>query len=236
MLKKRLFRKQQTKLITFTDTIGVAKEFVPKSAVHFIPSWYKQMEASFPKKRTPDTLLTIKKCIPVLDAITAGYIIVTPCDVYVSFTEGEYVYTPALFDNLIGAHPRKQAYGHPSAQDYGFPKWINPWSIRTPKGYSCLFIPPMHNHNQYFEILEGIVDTDCYYARINLPFVLKNKSKDGFIIPAGTPIAQVIPFKRDAWKSQLSNDKQAPGEIGVYLQSHFFDRYKRLFWNRKSYE
>ena len=94
----------------------------------------------------------------------------------------------------------------------------------------------MHNHNQYFEILEGIVDTDCYYARINLPFVLKNKSKDGFIIPAGTPIAQVIPFKRDAWKSQLSNDKQAPGEIGVYLQSHFFDRYKRLFWNRKSYE
>ncbi len=233
MLKKLLPRKQQTKDITFTDTIGVAKEYVPKSAIHFIPDWYKEMEASFPKKRTPDALPTIKKCIPVLDAMTAGYIIVAPCDVYVSFKDGEPNYNSAL-SNLIQFHPRKQAYLHPHVKDFQFPKWINPWAIKTPKGYSTLFIPPMHNPNEHFIILEGIVDTDTYYGPVNFPFVLKTLTDD-FIIRAGTPLAQVIPFKRDTWKHNISYEIETPLNVQKYLDSQFIDRYKRLFWSRKSY-
>jgi hypothetical protein len=230
MLKPRL---SKTKQIVFIDTIGVAKEYIPKPAIHFIPSWYKEMEASFPKERTVDSLATIKKCIPVLDAITAGYIIVSPCDVYVSIKDGEPTYNSAI-PNLIAFHPRKQAYKHPTANEFQFPKWINPWSIKTPKGYSCLFIPPMHNSNKHFVIFEGIVDTDNYFAPVNFPFILKDPTVE-FMIPAGTPIAQVIPFKRDIWKSKFSNDKESSNEITRYLDSQFFDRYKRMFWNRKSY-
>jgi len=223
----------KTKGITFTDTIGVAKEYAPKPAIHFIPQWYKEMEAYFPKERTPESLPTIKKCIPVLDAITAGYIIVSSCDVYVSVKDGEPNYNSAV-PNLIQFHPRKQAYKHPAVNNFQFPKWINPWSIKTPKGYSCLFVPPMHNPNEHFVILEGIVDTDSYSAAVNFPFVLKNTTEE-FMIPAGTPIAQVIPFKRDEWKSKISTNKEASNEAATYLGSHFFDRYKRLFWNRKNY-
>jgi hypothetical protein len=213
--------------------IGVSSEYAPKPALFFIPKWYKEMEAYFPKDRTPDSLPTIKKCIPVLDAITAGYIIVSPCDVYVSIKDGEPNYNSTI-NNLISFHPRKQGYKHPNANEHQFPKWINPWSIKTPKGYSCLFIPPMHNPNEHFVILEGIVDTDTYSASVNFPFVLKNTTKE-FMIPAGTPIAQVIPFKRDDWKSRMSEDKEASREKISLLESVFFDRYKRLFWNRKSY-
>ncbi len=233
MLKKLLAKKQQTKLITFTDTIGVAKEYAPKPAIHFIPKWYKEIEASFPKKRTPDFLPTIKKCIPVLDAMTAGYIIVAPCDVYISIKDGEPNYN-SVYPNLIQFHPRKQAYKHPAVNDYQFPKWMNPWAVKTPKGYSCLFIPPMHNPNEHFVILEGIVDTDTYSAPVNFPFVLKNTTKE-FMISAGTPIAQVIPFKRDAWELEISYDKEFSKNTVSLLESIFFDRYKRLFWNRKSY-
>lgn len=233
MFRKLQARKQQTRDIIFADTINVAKEYAPKSAIHFIPQWYKEMEASFPKKRTPDSLSTIKKCIPVLDAMTAGYVIVSPCDVYVSIKDGEPHYDSAI-SNLIQFHPRKQAYKHPMANDFKFPKWMNPWSIKTPKGYSCLFVPPMHNSNPWFEILEGIVDTDDYYDNVNFPFVLKTPI-DNFIIPAGTPIAQVIPFKRDAWKLVLSNNIKPANDVRSYINSQFFDRYKRLFWKRKSY-
>jgi hypothetical protein len=226
-------RKQQTKVITFTDVIGVSSEYAPKPAIHFIPDWYKKMEARFPKEKTPDSQPTIKKCMPVLDAMTAGYIIVSPCDVYVSIKDGEPNYDSPLM-TLIGLHPRKQAYKHPKSNDFPFPKWLNPWAIKTPKGYSCLFVPPMHNQSDKFVILEGIVDTDSYCDAVNFPFVLKTTDKE-FLIPAGTPIAQVIPFKRDDWKSTFSYDKQEPAKIKTYLNSHFFDRYKRLFWSRKSY-
>ena len=226
-------RQDKTKAIIFINTIGVAKEYSPKPAIKFVPEWYKKMEASFPKEKTPDSLSTIKKCIPVLDAITAGYIIVSPCDVYVSFKDGEPNYNSAI-PNLIQFHPRKQAYAHPLANEYQFPKWINPWAIKTPQGYSCLFKPPAHNQNPWFEILEGIVDTDAYGAPVNFPFVLKNPTKE-FMIPAGTPIAQVIPFKREHWESSFTDDTKVPNSVEKYLNSQFFDRYKRMFWKRKSY-
>jgi hypothetical protein len=93
----------------------------------------------------------------------------------------------------------------------------------------------MHNQSDRFVILEGIVDTDTYTAAVNFPFVLKTPT-DEFMIPAGTPIAQVIPFKRDKWKSSFSNDKEISNATTTYLNSQFFDRYKRMFWARKSYE
>jgi len=229
-----MLRKHKTKEIIFTNIIGVANEYAPKPAIYFIPDWYKKIEAGFPKEQTPDSIPTIKKCIPVLDAITVGYIIVSPCDIYVSINkEGEPSYTSAIA-NLISFHPRKQAYSHPNANDFPFPKWTNPWSIKTPMGYSCLFQPPAHNPNPWFEILKGVVDTDVYTAGVNLPFVLKNTTQE-FMIPAGTPIAQVIPFKREKWKSSFSNNKELPRDVANYLNSQFFDRYKRMFWSRKSY-
>ncbi len=224
----------KTKKIVFTNIIeGVSKEYAPKPAIHFIPEWYREMEASFPKKRTPDATATIKKCIPVLDAITAGYIIVSPCDVYVTFIDGEPNYLCSL-TGFISGHDRKQAYKHPRVSDFRFPKWVNPWGVKTPKGYSCLFIPPMHHPNPYFTILEGIVDTDNYYNNVNFPFTL-NKTSEDFMIPAGTPIAQVIPFKRDAWELELGINKEVLKKQENYLNSLFFDRYKKLFWSRKSY-
>lgn len=225
--------KQKDKLITFIDTIGVASEYAPKPSIYFIPGWYKEMEASFPKKRTPESLATIKKCIPVLDAITSGYIITSPCDVYVSIKDGEPNYNSSI-PNLISFHPRKQAYKHPKVNDFQFPKWTNPWAIKTPKGYSCLFLPPMHHENDKFQILEGVVDTDTYSVPVNFPFVLKNLTDD-FIIRAGTPIAQVIPFKRDKWNHDISNEKKESENAKKYLESQFIDRYKKLFWSRKSY-
>lgn len=228
-----MLRKNQTKGIIFTNIRGVSIEYAPKPAMRFIPDWYKKMEPSFPKEKNPSSLPTIKKCIPVLDAITSGYIIVSPCDIYVTIKDGEPDFESPIPD-LIHSHPRKQAYLHPNANDFNFPKWINPWAITTPKGYSCLFIPPMHNSNKWFTILEGVVDTDTYSSNVNFPFVLKNTTEE-FLIPAGTPIAQVIPFKREKWKHSLSDNKEPHNAIFAYINSQFFDRYKRLFWQKKSY-
>ena len=116
------------------------------------------------------------------------------------------------------------------------PKWKNPWGIETPKGFSCLIINPVHSSNLYFSILEGIVDTDRYTSPTNFPFVLKDPEFEG-MIPAGTPLAQVIPFKRSSWKMEMGTEKNLKKvrENRDDLSSVFFDRYKRLFWSKKEY-
>jgi len=220
--------------IVFTKVIQVADEYAPKPATSFIPQWYKDLQTRIPIEKRPDSKVTIKKCIPVLDAMTAGYIIVTSCDVYIKIEDGQPVYQNPL--GIIEFHPMKQAHTAPFVNGYPFPKWINPWAIKTPKGYSTLFIAPLHNPNPWFEILPGIVDTDTYTASVNFPFVLKDPTKE-VLIPAGTPIAQVIPIKRSSWVSDVVKTVPTePSAVAVYLSSQFFDRYKRMFWERKEYK
>ena len=48
-----------------------------------------------------------------------------------------------------------------------------------------------------FKVLDGVVDTDTYYNNINFPFIWTGGSGE-FVIPKGTPLVQVIPFRRES--------------------------------------
>jgi hypothetical protein len=225
--------------ITFTNTIPFEID-PPQPASKFIPEWYTNTDSYIGKNKKPDgnggTTGTIKRCMPVFDAITAGYIISSPADVYVSLVDGYHYFEWASF-NLISLHSLEQAIEHPARnrQDVPVPKWENPWSIKTPKGYSTLFVQPFHRES-VFTILPGIVDTDTYTAPINFPMIMNDPDFEG-LIPKGTPIAQVIPFRRDTWHMSLGSDKELKEQHSIRskLNSKFFDRYKTMFWNKKEY-
>jgi hypothetical protein len=224
--------------IIFTNTSGVDID-APKLASKLIPDWYKKIESYIDGKKEPDGAgagkATIKKCIPVFDAITAGYIIESPADVWVSIKEGEQYFEWSDL-GLITFHPIIQAPNHPVKKEFAYPKWMNPWSIITPKGYSVLIVQPFHRES-VFTILPGIVDTDQYYPPINFPFVINDSKFEG-LIPKGTPIAQVIPFKRESWNMQLGGNEELEKIKKVHskLLSKFFDRYKSMFWTKKEYK
>ena len=226
------------KEIIFTNVLGF-DFFPPKPAIKQIPDWYKD---------TPEYVgdqgkkiigmgipQTIKKCIPILDAMTAGYILYTQVDVQVTQVDGLPYYKWAGQD-AISFHPIEQAPLHPNKKDAPYPKWTNPYAIKTPPGYSTLFLPPMHNPNKIFTALEGIVDTDTYSAPVLFPFTLNDVKWEG-IIDAGTPIVQVIPIKRDSWKHKIGSDKERMEQnmILYKLKTLFFNSYKKQFWSRKEY-
>jgi len=241
--------------ITFTDTIGVPEEFKPKPATASVPEWYKSLESYMngAKKPTGDgnTSATIKRCMPVFDAITGGYILYSYADVFVSQRE---IMNPETNEptgktlpwyewpsySLISFHPVVQAPNHPgrgNLHDAGsYPKWINPWAIKTPPGYSVLFTQPMHRESP-FTILDGIVDTDQYNSPVNFPFVLNDWGFEG-LIPAGTPMAQVIPFKRDSWQMEIGSQQQLQDQNKTtrLLRTRFFDSYKAQFRQPKEYK
>jgi hypothetical protein len=229
------------KEIIFTNKFGV-ELFPPKPASKEIPDWYKKQEEymgnnnkKIPHPDPNQTSSSIKKCIPIFDCITAGYIIYSQVDVYIGQTDDGPMYQWAA-QNAISFHSPEQAPTHPLSTGNAYPKWNNPYSIKTPKGYSTLFTQPFHRES-VFTILPGIVDTDTYVANVNFPFVLNDSKFEG-IIPAGTPIAQVIPFKRDSFKMKMGNkiDLENALKVENLIPLKFFNKYKTMFWSRKEYK
>ena len=214
----------------------------PKPAQHFIPSWYKKMEA-FPHKNEAGTL---KACIPLRDAMTSGYIIPLWQDFYFNVdTENEENNLSANFmdDNYaLADHGSGQVAGS-RYDSYTFGaapmKFINPWVIKTPPGWSCIISQPFNHGEDRFEIPTSIVDTDTYHTNINFPFFwLKDKYDD--VIKQGTPLVQVIPFKReqfvmDVKKGTAKTDKEARS-ILKYINSRFQNAYTKRFWVPKKFD
>jgi hypothetical protein len=115
-------------------------------------------------------------------------------------------------------------------------KILSPWTIVTPKGYSCLFLPPMNNTDDRFSIIPGIVNTDTYNLPINFPILLngdKYPVQDTFL-KKGTPYVQVIPYKRESWNMEIKEEKQIVKKKFFYDLT-FMQKYKNKFWNKVSW-
>jgi hypothetical protein len=235
--------------IYFKKTIEASSDsFAPQPAFKNIPEWYKNTNPYLDDTKIPrlvnggvSSRSTIKKCMPVFDMISSGYILFTPTDIWVTQEKTETgtqpVYTWPSWTGL-GFHPIEQAPDLPynSGHTIQYPKWINPWSIKTSPGCSVMIISPTYR-DSIFTILPGVVDTDKYFSNINFPFVLNNINFEG-LIPAGTPIAQIIPFKREDWQMEFGNDQQFFDANTHYknITSVFYNGYKKIFRQDKTYK
>ena len=181
----------------------------------------------------------MKKCIPVWDSISAGYLILLPTDVVVQDTEDGAVKFLWPDWEIIVTHNPLQTIGYPGEKHggNGQPKFHNPWRVKTPPGYSCLFTAPMHREN-IIEIFDGIVDTDTYKASVEFPFAFNDLGFRG-IIPAGTPVAQVIPFRRENYEMEVVEENPEARldwqTTSTFLRSFFKNSYRNQIWNKKSY-
>lgn len=177
---------------------GVIPE--PKLASKCVPEWYKKVKGHCApaKEGIPDP--TIKKCLPVLDAMSIGYIIPLQADVhFISNHDCSMikVFTPETINfDVVERHPLQQvdSPAWPGGKQDPL-KFLNHWVIKTKPGWSCLFTAPLNNLELPFTTLSGVVDTDKYPRTINFPALWNVKNYDG-TLKAGTPIVQVIPFKR----------------------------------------
>lgn len=247
-----MFKKE--KIIEFrAGTEFAEKVFTPPSpAVNNIPKWFKDtkkfangfndleksINAQFYSGDTSFPVKTFKSCIPLTDSISSGYIIKSTSSIFVKDI-GIESYRPevigssphAVLDfqgtDVLGKYPIPTGY---SNQTF---RWLTYWKIQTPPGYSSLILHPIHRHDLPFFTLTGVVDTDKMPNFLFLPFFFK----EGFTgaIDADTPIAQVIPFKRDDWKSEIKNFDDTMKFSLEKVTRYFEKTYKKLWWSRKNY-
>lgn len=194
------FLRRQKPAIRFLCEAGDEAVIAPPvPAKGYIPDWFRKLPAvDKGKVATTDTGLTIKRCMPFLDAMNTGWVIPLPATVRLSIREdGQRVDAGWDFDRtLVSFHGEHQVRGHPMAPRAAC-KFHNFWTIVTPPGWSCLFVNPLNRPNGLFEVIAGIVDTDTYQAPVHFPFF--PVGPDGLhVIEKGSPMVQVIPFLRDS--------------------------------------
>jgi hypothetical protein len=208
------------------------------SSKSHIPNWYKKSKQFSGEKVEIKNLSynsDIKKCVPFLDSLTSGYMIELWTDIQVTFENGKPIMTwlvtpdPVSFRSGVA-----ELFPIPAGHNSQHMSWNLPIFLQTPKGYSSLITHPLNRHDLPFLSLSGIVDTDGVLYPGNYPFFIK----DGFegIIPAGTPIAQIIPFKRDNWERKNNEDivllgKKRQNDSRKTLLSF----YKKFIWKKKEY-
>lgn len=227
-----------------TIKFGRTVEFIdyPVPAVTQIPEWYKAAPrltfGSEPKIQNDEQKgnLGVKYCMPFLDSMSTGYMALLWQDMVIEQTASGPKFTWAVDPQIVdgremdGMETLPVPFAHNPKQFI----WRQPFSVLVPEGYSVLYTHPLNRYDLPFVTLTGIHDSDSLMPPGNFPFYLR----DGFegLIPKGTPLFQIIPFKREEWvgvgSKEISDKAQTRGTKSVTMLSGY---YKKYFWHRKSY-
>ena len=219
---------------------SVTKNFPPVPASKIVPDWYKKIpqdleyDGNYVRK---EGISTIKRCIPVLDYMTSGYVIRNPyhTDAKMLVDENDINYLEHLSvieKDYLSAHPHSQCPVDMNGGQNHYMKIANMWKVKTPPGYSCLFYQPYYTLNEDFDLFPGIVDTDKHDDTVN--FV--GLAKRNFELKPGDPLMIVLPFKRDDWEAEIKHeDFRKENRYHYFIKTLWHGTYSRVFHSKKKF-
>lgn len=212
---------------------------MPVSAKEKVPQWYKDSETGLNlfDEKTGKELIGLKKCVPFLDALVSGYLLLTSVDIYITKKPDGFL-DISYSDDLQGKYPidiRPDESGKLIPRPPGHRRehlvWTGNWGWKTPRGYSSLICHPFNRFDLPFTTMAGIIDSDKMYGSGNLPFFLKGDFEG--VIKKGTPYAQILPFKRKKWYSAFAPKMEE--QMQMNSKKNADGRYKKISWVRKEY-
>jgi hypothetical protein len=220
----------------------------PEPALKDIPDWYKAADrfSKMPDGKPfigPDggKVPTWKACPAIYDILGSGYVYRTPCDIeFYKDDKGKTLVkiSDPRYQDFIQKREAMPQFISPMGYSESHFAWFPDWAVSTPKGYSVLYSQPFHRFDLPFITTSGIIDNDKVDLPGSMPFFL---FKDWVgIIPAGTPYAQMIPFKREDWLSEykfedaMSIMKHNNSNRLIYRKPDG-GVYQRDVWERRKY-
>lgn len=226
-----------------TETENFVKS--PQKSILSIPKWFTSQRSEYAKSPQFDERGKaqfvnggIRACMPFFDSLTHGYIQETWCDIYIEKdkTSGQLKYYYSSSPEIMASRAVLSTTHHDGEYYPNEFTWHIEWINKTPKGYSVLITHPLNRLDLPFTTMSAIIDSDLYHHSPsgNLPFLIKNNFEG--LIPAGTPMYQVIPIKRESWtRKQISYGIDVEKRWRKQ-QSKFSDFYKKHFWQKKRFD
>jgi hypothetical protein len=221
----------------------VELDFYPNitQAKKSIPDWYKAGISVLPEDKDHkifEQQKGFKSCMPFFESFNAGYMLPLIKDISILQTDGG----PSITYSDVGHSPivlRNNVSGLnktlpvPSGFSELHFAWETKNGIKIPKGYSFLFTHPLNRYDLPFLTFSGIVDGQYFMAGGNVPVLISNTFEG--TIPAGTPIAQIIPFKTESWDSELDQSILQDCLKARNTSVTRTNWYKKNFWVKKHY-
>lgn len=226
---------RRTPIIQFVSSVGNFSVATPVATASRIkPKWLRLQTG---KQKFPD-------CPGMLDYSHAGYIITAHTDIHIKANDvGTIIITtptPLPHEDTRFLEPRPFNYEivegmTKPAKDVEKSAWKIPlpWAIFTKKGYSA-YVMPAIMHADYLDkifVYPGIVDYDNFHV---VNFVFSPLKECEFTIPAGTPLLQILPFKREEYTAKCDRATQKQLDEHLHcIPSRAISRYYRKFLSRK---
>ena len=223
----------------------------PSPTIKTIPEWYRKADRFAVNPHTNEPWInpqdggkvpTWKACPAIFDIMGTGYVYRTPCDVEVYEENGEIQIKVADQYNkdFVGDRMPMPQFVPPQGYHEKHFAWWADWAVVLPEGYSALYSQPFNRFELPFLTTSGIIDNDKVHLPGTMPFFIVK----GFtgIIPAGTPYAQILPFKRENWTSELQTDVTHNQMINSNMENAQKYRvpnggvYQKEVWTRRVYE
>jgi hypothetical protein len=209
-----MLEKDPIKVEFYTSIKGLADtpDLHPRATKSFTPDWFKQIPSQKSLNNSESVFnetKTVKICPSFPDYFSQGYVIPMWADTTLKYQTD--IDTWEYRCGQLGDSPYKiEVHGHPQYLDYApssnflgkksdfMFKFISPWELKTPEGYSVLQLPMFYHFDDNFSVLPGIIDTDIHHT-INQQVTYHGDGSEIFI-KKGTPLVQYIPFKRDQYE------------------------------------
>ena len=219
-----MFWKKNKPEIIFECNNWAIRKYAPiRPSSEFVPDKFKNLPTILKKEQySRDNIYSIKICPGLQDYIGHGYVIPAWCDMDVKIDSNNHPQVTYSDPELKHATHYPEQVG--DFLDTKFPirtpvKLDNPWFTYTKKDWSIMYLPMHFHENPYFEAIPGVIDHDKGPGRTPLNIMLKT-NKD-FMIKQGTPLVQMIPYKRQVVTSRS----------GI-LTNKTIDRYNSLIKTR----
>jgi hypothetical protein len=221
----------------------------PKPIIRTIPDWFRKADR-FAKRPDgefwigPDKgkVPTWKACPAIFDIMGTGYSLNLPCDIEFYMTESglKHKVLSNKYQDFIQVRDEMPQFEHPRGYYKNHFALTPDWQIKTPPGYSVLYTQPFNRFELPFLLTTGIVDNDKVHMPGSFPFFIVEEFEG--VIPAGTPYAQLIPFKRENWTSEIIEQddgselmRQAMDNANIYRKPDG-GIYKNEVWEQRKYE
>jgi hypothetical protein len=203
----------EIQFVSMMEGIEETMPIIPVSEQNY--DWVKRAAVQAKERNQGQTVKSMNtlRCPAIFQFRNMGFLVRTPLDILLKVKseteyEWEHGYTEMTHHELVTHHELELMYNFMSTWPKDTMKVILkfnlPWSLRIPKGYDVLMMDPFYKDDNRFTVCPGTFESELGIGQLSVP-VMWHSTKGEFLIKAGTPIAQLVPIKRETISHQNLN-------------------------------